>query len=147
MIQYLNIGVKMDVYAGMAVRWSNFVADKLPAELDFALEPGVSIGGKVVDENGKPVSGANVHFLTLGGEDGSIGPSLDVHVHTDSAGKWGVENAPTHLGPKENIDYNITGAGIVNDNVYRQTPEFSKLRDRSAHEPRRCAGDAGEASS
>lgn len=131
-IQYLNIGIKKEGYAGMAVQWRNFPADKLPAELDFSLEPGVSIGGKVVDEIGKPVVGAAVNLDIFGEGDGTITSALAGGVHTDSDGKWVLENAPTNLGPKEHLDYNITGAGLFNDNVYRSAPEYSKLRDRSA---------------
>ena len=126
-------------YAGLFANWeqAELASGKgMPAEYTFRLEPGVTAGGRVVDEQGKPVAGAKVLVRLRGqprpdGGDGRVrysgdmGPSDDL-VPTDADGRWRIDNAPAHPAaelsvtvnhpdfvPDENGDRAMKAAGVT----------------------------------
>lgn len=129
---WFSINVTKPGYVSMGVQWRNLKAgQKLPEQLNFAMEPGTSVGGKVVDETGKPVSGATVHLESFSGqaEDGKVIAHLRADPKTDSQGMWSTNTAPS--GDLKNVDYLINAPGYYDSNTYRNIENVSQLRDRS----------------
>lgn len=131
--QYFTIGVSKKGYVSMSVRWQSLSQNqKLPSQLTFAMTPGgVSIGGKIIDESGKPVAGAKVDLNGVGehSEDGTPHNVLDGQAVTDGDGVWKASNAP---GDLQAAWYRVTGAGIFDDRVYRNISDMVALRKGSA---------------
>lgn len=129
---YFNfaITVSQPGYASMATRWRRIRdGQKLPSQLSFAMEPGTSIGGNVVDETGKPVAHATVHLSEDNlHDDHSPHPELNADTQTDAAGKWVINSAPARLAQ---VSIQVTHPDFY-DNVYLDTTPIEKLRDRSA---------------
>ncbi len=88
-------------YAPMRAFWSTRkgqVADELPASFTFAMSRAIKVGGRVVDDQGKPVAGAKV-FFSAG--DGAALTGLrteasffDEEYTTDAEGRWECDLAP-----------------------------------------------------
>ena len=56
----------------LAASWAEVVASSTrPAENQFVLEPGDSVGGKVIDKAGKPVARAYVSCVVVGSDEGA----------------------------------------------------------------------------
>jgi RNA polymerase sigma factor (sigma-70 family) len=81
---------------------------RVPAEYTMRLESGTTAGGRVVDEQGRPIAGAKVE-VELGGDprpvhgDGRVG--YDVWLAngsdaatTDAEGRWHIDNVPNSPG-------------------------------------------------
>ncbi len=70
--------------------WENRLPRQpVPDEFTFRLQTGTVIGGKVVDEDGKPIAGAK---LTIQGYHGG---RLQTEETTDSQGRWKIDKAPS----------------------------------------------------
>lgn len=78
----------------------------VPNEYTFRLEPAVTAGGRIVDEQGKPIGGAKVevslsnnpkptHSDGRARYSGSFAYGADAAV-TDAEGRWRVDNVPSH---------------------------------------------------
>lgn len=77
---------------------------RLPEALTFTLEPGVTLGGRVVDEQGRPIVGVKVDAwgdITVekrtSQTNESRGAFFGSNVTTDAEGKWHVDRVPKDL--------------------------------------------------
>jgi beta-lactamase regulating signal transducer with metallopeptidase domain len=71
----------------------------LAGQYKFQLKPGITIGGKIVDADGKPVRGARVYACSSSGapiESGFHG--LEKTVYTNADGEWKMSGAPADAG-------------------------------------------------
>ncbi len=96
---YLVIFARADGYVTAGARWEvRGAPDPVPAEFDFTLEPGTTIGGTVRDEQGRPIAGA---LVTLSGQENVPGGRrfnrADDGVRTDADGKWVSRRVPKVL--------------------------------------------------
>jgi RNA polymerase sigma factor (sigma-70 family) len=105
----------------------------VPAEHTFRLETAVTAGGRVVDEDGKPIAGAKVEVMI----DSRLEPKLgDGRVHyntwlatgdeavtTDADGRWRIDNVPNH--PQVQLNLLITHPDFASDNSWQQTQKAS----------------------
>jgi RNA polymerase sigma factor (sigma-70 family) len=77
---------------------------KLPAEYTFRLEPGVTAGGRIVDDQGKPIAGAKVQVQLAGKPKPAHGDGRTNYTTwladgsdsatTDAEGRWRIDNVP-----------------------------------------------------
>jgi beta-lactamase regulating signal transducer with metallopeptidase domain len=71
----------------------------VPDHYAFQLKPGVKIGGKVVDADGRPVANAWVYAYSPTAVSIEAGfDALDQTVYTNAAGEWQMSGAPAELG-------------------------------------------------
>ncbi len=105
----LRIWARKKSFVAMFANWErNELANgkKLPADYTFRLEPSVTAGGRIVNEQGKPISGAKVqvridnHPKPSGG-DGRARYDIwlaerDDAAMTDADGRWRIDNVPNH---------------------------------------------------
>lgn len=123
----------------------------LPENYEFRLAKGTSLGGKIVDENGKPVAGVKVDVTVQRAEplwDANPEPMIstwltdadfqDGSAVTDKAGKWQINNAPA---PTDVTDYEfqlrITHPSFASDSKFGELQSQQKittaaLRDKTA---------------
>lgn len=92
-----NVWVRAGGYVPRVVSFSP--SDEYPAEYVFKLERGVSVGGEVRDESGKPVSDVKVIVVNRGGIDPSnrehTGIQGEDHFEkSDSLGRWTCNEIP-----------------------------------------------------
>jgi protocatechuate 3,4-dioxygenase beta subunit len=75
-------------------------AQPIPSRFTAELEAGWSVGGIVVDANGKPVEGVtvspNIEFKKRPGEFRQMG--IGTRLKTDAAGKWRFDSVPVSMG-------------------------------------------------
>ena len=88
-------------YINQRVRWRIESGGPPPAEYTLRLDPVSSIGGKVVDDAGKPIAGANVEIYVNGTMEnvGSLfveGPWTNRAVVTAADGTWHFDRIPLH---------------------------------------------------
>lgn len=101
--RYCYLHARANAHTPMRAFWwnaTNRPEDSLPAEFTFEMVKGTTIGGAVVDEEGKPVEGALVKFS--GGEfeqsrSRRAQPVFEEHYITDKQGKWRCEIAPADI--------------------------------------------------
>jgi beta-lactamase regulating signal transducer with metallopeptidase domain/uncharacterized GH25 family protein len=93
-----NIDIRIPGYAPWTASWPSLPGhdEPIPARLTAQLEPAWSIGGVIVDSDGKPIEGVNVHhtiwFKTLSGDNWRVGRSGTMK--TDAAGRWHYDSVP-----------------------------------------------------
>ena len=103
----LRLWASKDHFVSMFANWEQAeiaAGNGPPAEYTFRLESGVSAGGRVVDEHGKPIAGAKVDVRLSGdpmppASDGRVKYNTWLAygtdaVKTDSEGRWHVDNVP-----------------------------------------------------
>jgi uncharacterized GH25 family protein len=79
----------------LAAAWTLVVADpRRPVQNQFVLQPGETIGGKVLDPDGKPVAGASVGCSLLASDDVAADGELELELSTPTA-----EDGSFRLGP------------------------------------------------
>jgi hypothetical protein len=96
-------------FASMFANWErNELASgkNFPAEYTFRLEPGVTAGGRVVDEQGQPIPGARVQVRLASDPqpangDGRVRYNNSLAYGSDAAttdaeGRWRIDNVPNH---------------------------------------------------
>ena len=105
---------------------AEYLAGKeLPKEYTIYLENAVAAGGRIVDEEGKPVVGAKVKVR----EDGGTPRKSDGHAcyaghlatgsdtaKTDAEGRWRIENVPDH--PKTELMLLVTHPDFISDEFW-----------------------------
>src|SRR5262245_45740452 len=101
---------------------------EFPAEYSMRLEAGVTAGGRVVDEAGKPIGGVNVQVSMSGDpkptrSDGRtrydtwLAYGTDA-VTTDAKGRWQIDNVPNH--PKVELSLLVAHPDFVADEQWGQ---------------------------
>ncbi|MCI0534473.1 MAG: M56 family metallopeptidase, partial [Verrucomicrobiales bacterium] len=94
----MNIFVTAENHVPKVVSWRG---GSVPAEYVFKLEAALTIGGKVVDESGRPVPGVKLN-VNRPGMDGDWSlehidfPPRDSTVQTDENGRWSLSYIPKH---------------------------------------------------
>jgi RNA polymerase sigma factor (sigma-70 family) len=101
---------------------------RVPAEYTFRLESAVTAGGRVVDEQGKPVAGAKVEVQMSGDAkpangDGRAGYDIWLSEGSDAAttdadGRWRIDNVPNH--PRAELSLQVSHPDYVSDEVWRE---------------------------
>ncbi|MGD0650642.1 MAG: carboxypeptidase regulatory-like domain-containing protein [Verrucomicrobiia bacterium] len=74
---------------GYAPEMKQFIVTRSPDPLVFDLQPGHVLTGRVVDEHGKPISGATIFTDTWRG-----GRTLNTHLESDAEGRFTWKEAP-----------------------------------------------------
>jgi uncharacterized GH25 family protein len=90
---------------GCARYWASWApylrSESIPANLTVKLEPGWSVGGTIVDGNGKPIAGATilppVEFAYIGPE--ALQWLRDKRIRSDAEGKWRFDSVPLSSDP------------------------------------------------
>jgi RNA polymerase sigma factor (sigma-70 family) len=128
----VRLWAKKRPFVTLFANWeqNELAGDKeLPPEYVFRMEPGISAGGRVVDEQGQSIAGAKVQ-VTLGQEvkpargDGRVkyerwlAHDLTA-VRTDAEGRWSISNVPDHPGVE--LDLLLSHPDFTSDEVWRQT--------------------------
>jgi hypothetical protein len=95
--QLFQLSVTMPGFAPYWAEWdANYHPEVLPTEFTMQLGKAWRIGGVVVDENGKPVSGAlvnpNIDFQMRPGDNGELG--IGDEFTTDANGQWSFASVP-----------------------------------------------------
>ena len=95
------IDIWLSHYINKRVRWRVESGDPPPTEYTIGLDPVSSIGGKVLDDAGKPIAGANVEIYVNGTMEnvGSFyvaGPWTNRAVVTEADGTWHFDRTPPH---------------------------------------------------
>jgi RNA polymerase sigma factor (sigma-70 family) len=96
---------------------------KVPAEYLFRMEPSVTVGGRIVDEQGKPIAGAKVEVRL---ENRPKLANSDGRVHyvawfshgakaatTDAEGRWRLDDTPAH--PDAELSLSISHRDYLSD--------------------------------
>ena len=101
---------------------------KVPAEYTMRLETGVTAGGRVVDEQGKPIVGAKVQVSVFGDQKPVRGDGRTMYntwlagrddgPTTDADGRWQIANVPDH--PQTELAILVTHADFVSDELWQQ---------------------------
>ena len=100
----VRLWIRKSAMAGMYAAWEQdelAVTGHVPPSFTIRLEPGTAAGGKIIDEQGRPIAGVKVR-LTL--QDNPQPANVDSHVRynaalaedcvTDAAGRWRTDNVP-----------------------------------------------------
>jgi protocatechuate 3,4-dioxygenase beta subunit len=108
---------------------------KLPAEYTFRLERAVAAGGRIVDEQGKPIAGARVQ-VSLAGDpkpahrDGRasyttwLATGSDA-AKTDAEGRWRIDNVPDH--PRARLSLLVSHPDYVSDSRWQEVQKAAGL--------------------
>lgn len=118
-------------YADWLSIWDISKGEAVPAEYTVALEPGVPLGGRVLDENGNPVPGAQVRFGTRGStakasQQIAIRPLTNI---TDATGAW----LDTHM-PESFLNavvLNVSHPDFVKTNLSPNSSDLADMRART----------------
>jgi RNA polymerase sigma factor (sigma-70 family) len=122
----VRLWVKKKPFASLFANWDqNELASgrKLPAEHTFRLEQAVAAGGRIVDEQGKPIVGARIQ-VTLEGDPRPVHSDgrtrYDIWLaersdpaKTDTDGRWRIDNFPDH--PHARLSLTVSHPDYVSD--------------------------------
>ncbi|HBT77544.1 MAG TPA: hypothetical protein DEB39_11635 [Planctomycetaceae bacterium] len=113
-LQSFKIVLYADGFAPYEIDWNNPASDPIPRHFVFQLKDRAAdpIGGRIVDEEGKPVEGAIVQFgVDMAGrqKNPDMFPSYAQWIHTDAEGRWIYKVLPKEQ-LDENFDMNIEHA-------------------------------------
>lgn len=89
--EYFRINVRAPGFATRNVQWFPRLGSGIPTEYVLRLSPAATIGGRVVEPEGKPVAGATVNLLGgISGFDMSARefPETSIVAETDAQGVW-----------------------------------------------------------
>jgi beta-lactamase regulating signal transducer with metallopeptidase domain len=117
--------VYVSVAASGYVRCSASWQTAPPESFVVKMERGQPIGGLVQDEQGRPISGANVHIgLSTPAQEGPVRPSGSVEARTDQQGRWAIEHAPSQI---ETIYVQLTHSDYLSDPYMRSGGDVPPL--------------------
>ena len=124
----LVVSSRTDGYVDTSVTWIPRRGERIPRQYTLRLASSVPIGGRVVDEDGKPVAGAEV-FASCDGQSASEDNPFPPHISTggeektvtDNEGRWRVDRfaradistvgfLATHPGYATNVTVNYFNA-------------------------------------
>jgi protocatechuate 3,4-dioxygenase beta subunit len=132
--QRLDVYIKLPGYAGYWAGWDPQAnSEPIPASLTVKLEPAWTVGGIVVDGDGKPVPNARVslriEFTKRPGESRQLGTGD--RVWTNSKGEWTFASVPTAMDSVRVIisDPNYT--------TFRQNLDRADFGIEQGHSPRK----------
>ncbi|MBI2826767.1 MAG: hypothetical protein HYX69_19005 [Planctomycetia bacterium] len=134
--RYCYLKIRADGYVPMRAFWRNSKdapADKLPEEFAFPMAKAATVGGRVVDDEGKPVPGATVLFsagdsASHQGRRAELSFSKEEYV-TDKDGRWDCNIAPPRMNHGSiNVDH--PDFGVVPGN-WSVDDKIDELRDKS----------------
>ncbi|MFA6959427.1 MAG: carboxypeptidase-like regulatory domain-containing protein [Opitutaceae bacterium] len=140
-ITYLEVRAKAAGFAPQVVRWRKQGDPlKLPERYSAKLWPASPVSGKVIDESGRPVAGAEVQLWLSGVGRGNyvFGDFFDISglkMRTDSDGIWTSKDFPDDL---RGLSYRVsaqgypasTDSGSADFRSFAKVP-YSALRDGS----------------
>jgi thiol-disulfide isomerase/thioredoxin len=128
-LDYLEIKTSQEGCVPMKMTWRSAADNQIPEEFLIEMDPGTTIGGIIVNEDGQPVKGATVSLLVPSNEDQKPRPAIwDYRVTTDERGKWQSDIMPSKL---DDVWIKLSHADYVSDPMYGSTPKppMDKLRD------------------
>ncbi len=139
-LSILRIWTSKEKYVPMFSHWESGHNEggKIPASFKIVLPKGHRLGGKVVDDEGKPIAGVKVGVSVQTNEP-QTGVSMwlaegDNAATTDKNGHWSIDNAPAQ--PDENGDFKfslfLTHQNFISDTKWRQGLIASELRDETS---------------
>ena len=121
----------------MFANWerNELTSNPLPAEYTFRLGPPVSAGGRVVDEEGKPIANAKVQVSLandLKPTDGDgrarysewLAHGSDAAI-TDADGRWQIDNVPDH--PQAELSLMVSHPDYVSDEYWKQSQKVAGI--------------------
>ena len=126
--QSLRIAVKVD---GYLTQMAQFYQDRnLPKSVLFRMERGTTIGGRVVDQMGKPIAEANISVWSIGvlKVPERTQASVRWESRTDQDGQWRLDMAPAN---PEYIRIQIQSDEFARLSVSVPQLDWKRLRDRS----------------
>lgn len=143
----VRLWASKDPFVSMFAGWEQgelSTLQEFPAEYTFKLERPSRAGGRVVDEQGRPIAGAKVEVQLdndprPAGGDGRVryNPWIalkDNAAVTDAAGRWAVNNVPDN--PEVKLSVLVSHPDYVGDTFWRDAaggnPPTSQYRDGSA---------------
>jgi hypothetical protein len=97
----LDLFIEAPGYARYCASWRPQVrSEPIPAEYIAKLEPGWSVGGTIVDDQGKPIAGARIlPPVDLPFDQEATKRCLDKRPRSDAAGKWHFDCVPIWRDP------------------------------------------------
>ncbi|HUB23896.1 MAG TPA: carboxypeptidase-like regulatory domain-containing protein, partial [Tepidisphaeraceae bacterium] len=136
-VNNFNIAVRGKKYVPVRRQWygGNMNGENFPTSLTMELQRGVAIGGRVVDEYGQPVDGAEIHISVWADSPGDEiydGNSASGYrtVRTNADGRWRFTNVPPQC---QSIQIGIQAPGYVGDLArLRDFTPMSQLYARTA---------------
>jgi RNA polymerase sigma factor (sigma-70 family) len=122
----LRLWASKKPFVGLFANWEqNELASgaKLPAEYVFRMEPAVTAGGRIVDEQGKPIAGAKVEVQIANDTKPTHGDGRACYntwlaersdpATTDAEGRWRIDNVPDH--PRLELSLVVSHPDYVSD--------------------------------
>ncbi|MEM6820952.1 MAG: redoxin domain-containing protein [Verrucomicrobiota bacterium] len=87
---YFRLTVDSEFYVYNQFRWQRRTGTSLPESITMQIDRPVAIGGKVVDEQGRPVAGATVYVHPKVSKDGKLERTVKYgnSVVSDEEGRW-----------------------------------------------------------
>ena len=128
-------------YVPTRIEWSGSSGAGHPPAYTLDLEPGTTIGGKVVDPDDEPIAGASVHLIVpmnRGSNPGTVADPAhssvnlwDVAATTGPDGSWHHDEMPANL---QQVLIRLDHPDFLSDVSFGSTPipPIAQLRDRSA---------------
>jgi beta-lactamase regulating signal transducer with metallopeptidase domain len=137
----LTVWADKDGYVPMTVTWEPLRSRQpIPGEYLLQFERATTIGGRVLNEAGKPIPAVEVALdLQRKGEERQAGPIAlgpraalyDVRAKTDADGRWRFDRAPAHI---QVAHVRLAHPDYLSDERFGQRPfpPHDKLRDQTA---------------
>jgi beta-lactamase regulating signal transducer with metallopeptidase domain/thiol-disulfide isomerase/thioredoxin len=130
----LRIWADKPGFVSQVIHWENLPRDKrrpVPEHLEIRMQPGTVIGGRVVDEDGKPISGADVSVENFASGTGTFShwEPAEGDLRTDRDGRWKLDNMPP--GDLENVRVTPKHPDFISPDQGADVP-FSELRAQTA---------------
>jgi hypothetical protein len=138
-LSILRIWASKEKYVPMFSHWErgHNEGKKIPASFNIVMPEGHRLGGKVVDDEGKPIAGARIGVSVQTNEP-QTGVSMWLAEGNDAAttdidGKWRIDTAPAP--PDEGGDFKfslfVTHPKFISDTKWRSGVVASELRDET----------------
>jgi len=134
----LRLWASKKPFADLFANWEqNELAsgETLPAEYTFRLEPGVTAGGRIVDEQGKPIAGAKVQVQMTNDPKPAHGDGrarydtslaiLSGAATTDAEGRWRIDNVPDH--PRADLGLLVSHPDYVSDQRWQEAQKAAAV--------------------
>ncbi|MFH1614675.1 MAG: carboxypeptidase regulatory-like domain-containing protein [Planctomycetota bacterium] len=118
---YLSVKASKDGYVPMMFAWQGEMTNNIPDEFTFELPKGISIGGKIQDEQGSPVEGVNVTIGLYAKESTEI-PWVRINdyvIQTDKNGKWRCNIMPEEL---DGFSIKLSHPGYTDQRIWFPSP-------------------------